>query len=462
MKFLGSNLAGDNSPNAMFVKIFSMLETKLKNIDKSTLRGEFKLNIYSRYALPSMRYFFSVHQMHETHMQKLDMLAKKHIKLWLSIQKHGVSDAAIFHPYMLCTKMPSQLYKEAHAGNIAIIRSKGDSLVNHALDSRIERESSWTRKYSTVTHMQTMWQENINENRIILPPEEAPYKATPLMIRQAKGAMLKSVKEETLKYWNERISKLAFQGNFIQLLIEEKQNITWKSIINNVPRGILSFAMKSSVNGLNTPDNLKRWGIRKSDKCDQCGNFGTLEHTLNWCKTALDQGRFTWRHNSILSHLTKELTQANVGGDWTIYADIPGFTLNGGTIPPDVLVTSERPDLVFLDRSKKAIDIFELTCSFEKNIDSAYIRKSSKYNDLKSDLVKAGWTTGLTPFELGSRGYVTKRNYTTITGITKKVPKPIKYKTLITEPSKISLLCSFTIFQARCQPIWQDPPFLHP
>ena len=75
IKFLGSNLAGDNSPNAMFVKIFSMLEAKLKNIEESTLRGEFKLNIYSRYALPSMRYFFSVHQIHETHMQKLDMLA---------------------------------------------------------------------------------------------------------------------------------------------------------------------------------------------------------------------------------------------------------------------------------------------------------------------------------------------------------------------------------------------------
>ena len=150
------------------------------------------------------------------------------------------------------------------------------------------------------------------------------------------------------------------------------------------------------------------------------------------------------------------------GGSWTIYADIPGFTLNGGTIPPDILVTSERPDLVFLDRSKKAIHIYELTCRFEKNIDSAYLRKNGNYNDLKSDLEEAGCTTSLTPFELGSRGYVTKRNYATLTEITKKVSKPVKYKKLITELSKISLLCSFSIYQARCQPTWQDPPFLHP
>ena len=180
--------------------------------------------------------------------------------------------------------------------------------------------------------------------------------------------MLKSVKEETTEYWNELISKLIFQGNFKQLLIDKKLNITWKSAINNIPNGIFAFAIikKKCVNGLNTPDNLKRWGILKTDKCDQCGNFGNLEHTLDWCKSGLDQGHFTWRHNSIL-------TLANVGGDWTIYADIPGFTLNGGTIPPGVLLTSKRPDLVFLDRRKKSIDIFEITCSLETKMLTLFI-----------------------------------------------------------------------------------------
>ena len=78
LKFLGSVISGNNSPSAMFAEIFSKLENKLTNIDKSTLRGEYKLNIYTRYALPSMRYFLSVHQMHNTHMEKLDPLARKH------------------------------------------------------------------------------------------------------------------------------------------------------------------------------------------------------------------------------------------------------------------------------------------------------------------------------------------------------------------------------------------------
>ena len=118
------------------------------------------------------------------------------------------------------------------------------------------------------------------------------------MINKAKKAMLRSVQAENMDYWNKKIKKLAFQGDFAQLLVEEKTNVTWKSYSNNIPKGVLSFAIKSSVNGLNTPDNLKRWGIRKTNKCDLCHNRSNLEHILNWCPVALKQDRFTWRHDS--------------------------------------------------------------------------------------------------------------------------------------------------------------------
>ena len=35
-------------------------------------------------------------------------------------------------------------------------------------------------------------------------------------------------------------------------------------------------------------------------------------------------------------------------------------------------------------------------------------------------------------------------------------------KKLFSELGKISLLCSFSIFQAQSQPTWESPPFLHP
>jgi hypothetical protein len=54
---------------------------------------------------------------------------------------------------------------------------------------------------------------------------------------------------------NSEEKKLTFQGDFMNLIIEEKSNITWQSMCNNVSKGVLSFAMKACVNGLNTPDN---------------------------------------------------------------------------------------------------------------------------------------------------------------------------------------------------------------
>ena len=104
----------------------------------------------------------------------------------------------------------------------------------------------------------------------------------------------------------------------------------------------------------------------------------------------------------------------------------------------------------------------ELTCSFEKNIDSAHLRKTTNYLDLKTDIEGAGWNINLVPFEVGSRGQITTRNKKLITESCKRNNLKIKHTQIMKEMSKISLLCSFAIFQARCQPSWQDPPLLQP
>ena len=59
--------------------------------------------------------------------------------------------------------------------------------------------------------------------------------------------------------------------------------------------------------------------------------------------------------------------------------------------------------------------ILELTCSFERNILAANIRKNTKYTSLKSDIENAGYTCTLIPFEIGSRGHVTRGNRINIT-----------------------------------------------
>ena len=86
----------------------------------------------------------------------------------------------------------------------------------------------------------------------------------------------------------------------------------------------------------------------------------------------------------------------------TVYTDIPGHSINGGTLPPDILVTGQRPDIVILNRTEKKIVLFELTVSFEKNAEAANLRKTRRYNDLTHDLIAKGWEAENIPFEVGS------------------------------------------------------------
>ena len=151
-KFLGSIVTALNKPQEMFTFLSEKLNKKLENIDNSSLRGENKLKIYSRYALISMRYHLSVHDIHKIHLDKLDNIARKFLKKWLNIPSHGASDISIFHPYVLGVKTPSQLYLEGHAGNYTMMRLKFRmirflflllktvTMLVHQLDTRFQKQ----------------------------------------------------------------------------------------------------------------------------------------------------------------------------------------------------------------------------------------------------------------------------------------------------------------------------------
>ena len=39
----------------------------------------------------------------------------------------------------------------------------------------------------------------------------------------------------------------------------------------------------------------------------------------------------------------------------TIFTDIPGKSMNGGTIPADIVTPAQRPDIVLINRKEKKI-----------------------------------------------------------------------------------------------------------
>ena len=104
----------------------------------------------------------------------------------------------------------------------------------------------------------------------------------------------------------------------------------------------------SFLDTLPTKNNLSCWGKRSNTKCDLCGRKETLQHVINNCRIMLDQGRYTWRHNSVLRIILDSLQDVSAPS-WKIYCDLEGASkIAGTTIPPDILPTQQRPDLVLI------------------------------------------------------------------------------------------------------------------
>jgi hypothetical protein len=124
-----------------------------------------------------------------------------------------------------------------------------------------------------------------------------------------------------------------------------------------------------------------------------CGNMvkQTLFDVLVHCKHTLDQGRLTWRHGSVLIHITGCLKSALVGNSTVeLYCDLDGLQATGGrSIPADVMVQAQRPDLVIVDHSvygRFRIALVELTCPWDTDAKRAKEHKTTRYADLKEEL----------------------------------------------------------------------------
>ena len=142
-----------------------------------------------------------------------------------------------------------------------------------------------------------------------------------------------------------------------------------------------------------------------------------------------------------------------------LYADIPGFQApHGGTIPPNVLVTALKPDIVIVNELSEVVVVFELTCPWDTNIDRSHRYKSEKYSPLVNDLSHRH-VVSFFSIEISARGQITKNNQSRLKSFVHKCcdSTPSVSKSLIRISSKAALLSSFSIFSARREPTWEDP-----
>ncbi len=163
----------------------------------------------------------------------------------------------------------------------------------------------------------------------------------------------------------------------------------------------------------------------------------------------LDQGRYTWRHDSTLNKITEFVNQVN-DSDFIINVDLGE---KPWTIPQDLLMTSDRPDLVVIDNINKCISILELTVPFENNVNHNYDYKCHKYVHLCIDLHRLGFNVKYFAIEIGCKAVISESNskrlytfYKSIRGRLKLNNRDFRY--LKTSLCK-TVITSFVIFKSK-------------
>ena len=176
--------------------------------------------------------------------------------------------------------------------------------------------------------------------------------------------------------------ELSCQGAILSAVFKNslpRLTSTWSSVQGNLPKNIFNFTVLYMNNTLATRKNLLLWKLSQTSDCSFCLLPESLLHVVAGCKVYLEEGRYTWRHNSVLNFVAVSL-QSVKGA--TLFVDLPSF-------PSPSVITGDnlRPDLL-LETADNILHILELTIGFETNAKCNAQRKEAKYSTLVKNLSK--------------------------------------------------------------------------
>ncbi len=138
----------------------------------------------------------------------------------------------------------------------------------------------------------------------------------------------------------------------------------------NLPRNTVKFLLNSIIDTLPTNSNLMRWGNRSNSKCELCSHHDTLLHTLNNCSSMLKDGRYTWRHNSVLIDMFTLAQTLSKETDWIIHSDWLGHNNKCGisTVPTSICVKAQIPDIVMIYHPHEIAYSLNLNCVLKQTL----------------------------------------------------------------------------------------------
>ena len=189
---------------------------------------------------------------------------------------------------------------------------------------------------------------------------------------------IKKIREKTEKAIT---TELTTQSLVIKAIWEHestKYTAYWGKILDSLPKNLYSFCARYLSNSLANGTNTVKWGLTNTCICIFCLGNQTLQHVVSSCPISLKEGRWNWRHDSILLNIGRFIAKIP---DVQIYVDVENSEFR---TPSIITGENERPDIVIIKGNE--CTVLELTVGYETNIAKNSARKAAKYADLIKNL----------------------------------------------------------------------------
>ena len=300
-RYFDFNMTNNDHKEILISKTNELLDT----IDKLPLHPKNKIMLYQRYVLSKISWHLTIADLPITWVkQNLDTIASKFIHTWLEIPVAGTLNII------------RQSKNKFGLGIILI----SDRFTQCQVTLRNKLKNSKNRDICEIYDITK--EKNITYDQ---------YKTT----REAVADIRKGIASDT--------TKLTTQGLVITSIADyadKKLLTTWHKALSTLPKNIYSFVIRYLNNTLANNTNLSQWGRKNSGKCDICDSNQTLGHVVRGCITPLNEKRYNWRHDSILSVISNLVNSAR---NIDFYCDIEGY------INPSVITgTENRPDMIVI------------------------------------------------------------------------------------------------------------------
>lgn len=186
-----------------------------------------------------------------------------------------------------------------------------------------------------------------------------------------------------------------------------------------------------------------------------------IQHVLNGCKSFKTQRRYLWRHETLLDYIGTLLEKNTETEGFRCYVDVPGRrTHDEGTVPDQLIITSDKPDIFILDQrdhlQKPEIVIIDLTIPWDDRVEASRSEKLVKFSTLVASIkAKDAFNVSYQSLEIGSyRQRLSDGSESAIKLLYNYILPKISYFAFRMDLINLVNYSSYEIFSSRSETKW--------